>query len=230
MNALEVETGDAPRWSVIWLHGLGADGSDFLPVVPHLGLDQGPAVRFVFPHAPEIAVTCNGGYVMPAWYDIISLDVDNRQVDAEGLLRSRASIRQLIARENDRGIPCRNIFLAGFSQGGAVAYLTGLSHAERLAGIIALSTYIPAPQLLTEEASEANRSLPIFAAHGSEDDVVSPQLGTKARDLLAASGYSIEWHEYPMPHSVCPEEIAAIGDWLRARIDTPRDHPAQSPQ
>lgn len=218
LPAIEIETADAPRYAVIWLHGLGADGSDFVPVVPELGLPPSAGVRFVFPHAPEIPVTCNGGYVMPAWYDIISLEPGSRRIDEAGILRSRDALRALIARENRRGIPCPRIFLAGFSQGGAVAYTTALTHPERLAGLIALSTYLPTPQRVADEATEANRALPIFAAHGSEDDVVAPSLGLAARDFLREHGYRPEWHDYPMPHSVCLEEIADIGRWLNARL------------
>lgn len=218
LDCLEVETGDAPRFAVIWLHGLGADGSDFVPVVPHLGLAAAPAVRFVFPNAPQIPVTCNGGWVMPAWYDIISLAPDAREVDEDGVTRSRAAIRRLIERENVRGIPCERIFLAGFSQGGAIAYAAALTHAERLAGAIALSTYLPTPALVVAEGTAANAGLPVFAAHGTEDDVVGLGLGTRARDFLAARGYPVEWREYPMPHSVCIEEIIDIGAWLGARM------------
>ena len=220
LPAIEIETEAMPRYSVIWLHGLGADGSDFEPVVPELGLDGCPGVRFVFPHAPQIPVTCNGGYVMPAWYDIVSLDADSRVVDAAGILVSRQAIRRLIERENQRGVPCARIFVAGFSQGGAVAYATALTHAESLAGVIALSTYIPTPALLEAEATAANRAAPIFAAHGSEDDVVSPGLGIRARDFLIRHGYGVEWHEYPMPHSICLEEVQDIGRWLRGRMDS----------
>ncbi|MCF8197769.1 MAG: carboxylesterase [Sulfuritalea sp.] len=202
------------------MHGLGADGSDFEPVVPELGLDRGPALRFIFPHAPQIPVTCNGGYVMPAWYDIISLDSSSRTVDEAGILKSRQAIRRLIERENRRGVPCECIFVAGFSQGGAVAYTTALTHTEPLAGVIAISTYIPSVALIEAEATDANRAAPIFAAHGSDDEVVSPELGIQARDFLAALGYDIEWHDYPMPHSVCLEEIHDIGRWLRARMTT----------
>lgn len=218
LDAIEVETGANPRYSVIWLHGLGADGSDFEPVVPELGLHDSPTVRFVFPHAPRIPVTCNGGYVMPAWYDIISLDSSSRRVDEAGIVKSRAAIRALIERENRRGVPCARIFVAGFSQGGAVAYSTALTHAEPLAGVIAISTYIPSAALIEAEATDANRSAPIFAAHGSDDEVVSPELGLAARDFLDSLGYEIEWHDYPMPHSVCLEEIHDIGRWLRARM------------
>ena len=218
LPAIEVETARPPQFSVIWLHGLGADGSDFEAVVPELGLDRGPGIRFVFPHAPQMPVTCNGGYVMPAWYDIISLDSNHRSVDEAGIIHSRQAIRRLISRENQRGVPCARIFLAGFSQGGAIAYTTALTHPEALAGIIALSTYIPAPRLIEEEATAANKAVPVFAGHGSEDDVVSPELGIRARDFLSRLGHGIEWHEYPMPHSVCLEEIREIGRWLVARM------------
>ncbi len=215
---IELDSSADPQFSVIWLHGLGADGSDFVPVVPELGLPEAPGLRFIFPHAPYIPVTCNGGYVMRAWYDIISLAPSSRQVDEAGLLRSRQTLRQLIEREKQRGIPSRQIFLAGFSQGGAVAYTTALTHPEPLAGVIALSTYLPSPRLLDEEGLAAPRSLPIFSAHGTQDDVVSPDLGQRARDFLIERGYSPDWHEYPIPHSVCLEEIHAVGRWLRDRM------------
>lgn len=218
LPAIEVATSAEPCFSVIWMHGLGADGSDFEPVVPELGLDGGLGVRFIFPHAPEIPVTCNGGYVMPAWYDIISLDSTQRRVDEGGIVHSRTAIRRLIARENTRGIPSSHIFLAGFSQGGAIAYTTALTHPETLAGVIALSTYIPSFPLLAAEMSEANQALPIFVAHGSQDDVVSIQLGLAARDHLIELGLPVVWHEYPMPHTVVLQEIRAIGQWLRMRM------------
>jgi phospholipase/carboxylesterase len=218
LPAIEVETRDNPRYAVIWMHGLGADGSDFVPVVPELGLAEAPGVRFIFPHAPEIPVTCNGGYVMRAWYDIVSLDSSSREIDETGIVQSRAAVRQLIARENRRGIPCARIFIAGFSQGGAVAYLTALTHDEALAGVIALSTYIPCGELLVRERTEANSDIAIFAAHGRADDVVSPELGRRARDLLVRLGYRVDWHEYPMPHAVCLEEIHLLAGWLRDRL------------
>jgi phospholipase/carboxylesterase len=214
MPPLEVETATNPEYAVIWLHGLGADGSDFVPVVPELGLAESPAVRFIFPHAPYMAVTCNGGYAMRAWYDIISLDSNSRRIDEAGIIASCETVRHLIEREKGRGIPASRIFLAGFSQGGAVAYTTALTHPEKLTGLIALSTYIPSPALLTAESAGANRNIPIFAAHGTADEVVSPALGLAARDLLLERGYAIDWHEYPMPHSVCLEEVWAIGRWL----------------
>ena len=227
LPAIEISTAAAPRFSVIWMHGLGADGSDFVPVVPHLGLDDAPSIRFVFPNAPQIPVSCNGGYVMPAWYDIISLAPNAREVDAAGVRRSREAIRRLIERENQRGVPGERIFVAGFSQGGAIAYSTALTHPQRLAGIVALSTYIPTPELLEAEATAVNAGLPIFAAHGNEDDVVSPELGTRARNLVQSLGHAVEWREYPMPHSVCIEEIIDIGAWLRQRMAA-IDH-AESP-
>lgn len=218
LPAIELETGANPQFSVIWLHGLGADGSDFVPVVDELGLDGLPAIRFIFPHAPQMPVTCNAGYIMPSWYDIYSLEINSRRIDEDGILASRQAIRQLIARENQRGVPCSHIVIAGFSQGGAVAYTTALTQTEALAGVIALSTYIPAPNLLAEEATPANQRIPIFAAHGRDDDVVAPVLGAAAREWLAQHDYAVEWHEYPMPHSVCLEEIGDIGQWLRQRM------------
>ena len=155
---------------------------------------------------------------MRAWYDIISLEPASRRIDEAGIVHSRAAIRSLIERENQRGIPCSRIFLAGFSQGGAVAYTTALTYPEQLAGIIALSTYIPSTTLITREMAEVNRALPIFAAHGTGDGVVSPELGLQARGFLAHHGYRVEWHEYPMAHSVCLEEIKDIGNWLRPRL------------
>lgn len=218
LDCIELVHGDNPRYAVIWLHGLGADGSDFVPVVPELGLAGSPGVRFVFPNAPAMPVTCNGGYVMPAWYDIISLEPHSRRIDEAGIVASRAAIRRLIERENGRGIPCERIFLAGFSQGGAVAYTTALTHPEALAGVIALSTYLPVETLVEREATPANARLPVFAAHGSHDDVVSPALGRRARDVVAARGHAVVWQEYPMPHSVCLEEVEDIGQWLRERL------------
>lgn len=215
---IEVETADHPEFSVIWLHGLGADGSDFVPLVPELGLEDGPPIRFVFPHAPMIPVTCNGGYVMRAWYDIISLEPTSRRVDAAGIERSRQAIGRLIARENARGVDCARIFIAGFSQGGAVAYTTALSYPQPLAGLIALSTYIPDATRLSSDITPANSALPIFAAHGQGDNVVAFGMGVAARDFLRQRNYRVDWQDYPMGHEVCADEIAAIGAWLRARV------------
>jgi phospholipase/carboxylesterase len=203
------------------MHGLGADGSDFEPIVPYLGLDPSVSVRFVFPNAPQIPVTCNGGFVMPAWYDIISLAADSREIDEAGLLASRDTIAGLIEREVARGIPANHIFLAGFSQGGAVAYLTGLSYKEALAGIIALSTYIPSPSQAAQLATSASKPTPLFIAHGTHDDVVSLKLGEIARNTVTELGYTFNWQTYPMGHEVCLPEIQAIGAWINARISNP---------
>ena len=211
---IEIETGPNPQWSVIWMHGLGADGSDFAPIIPELRLPAGLALRFIFPHAPFRPVTCNGGYVMRAWYDIISLAPNARQIDEAGLLESRAVVRQLITREASRGIPSERVILAGFSQGGAVAYLSALTHPSPLAGVIALSTYIPSARLITNDLAEANQQIPVFAAHGTDDDVVSIELGQHALALLKTLGLEPEWRTYDMPHSVCMAEIADIGKWL----------------
>ncbi len=218
LPAIELQTAPQPGYTVIWLHGLGADGHDFAPIVPALGLGNTPAVRFVFPHAPSMPITWNNGYVMPAWYDIVSLEEGRRHADEAGIRQSREAIRKLIARENARGVPSGHIVLAGFSQGGAMAYVAGLTHPEPLAGIVALSTYVPAPELLNTERSEANRRTPVFAAHGTDDPVVPLQLGIAARDALTELDYPVEWHTYRMPHSVCEQEIADIGAWLRARF------------
>ncbi|MBK9625297.1 MAG: carboxylesterase [Rhodocyclaceae bacterium] len=216
--SIELVTTPNPTHTVIWLHGLGADGNDFVSVVPELGLSPNAAVRFIFPHAPMIPVTCNNGYVMRAWYDILSLGGGQRDVDEAGIRSSRDIVRALIKTENARGIPCEKIILAGFSQGGAMAYCAGLTHPEKLAGIVALSCYLPSPALIEAERTAANRDTPIFAAHGSYDDVVPLRLGTDAKDFLLRSEYKVDWHTYPMPHSVCIEEIIAIGSWLNRRI------------
>jgi phospholipase/carboxylesterase len=221
LQAIEIETAAKPQFAVIWLHGLGADGSDFVPVVPMLGLPSTLGVRFVFPHAPMIPVTCNAGYVMRAWYDILDFDSIERHVDEAGVRNARDAIRRLIARENQRGVPSRRIVLAGFSQGGAMAYTAGLTHAEPLAAIIALSAYIPAPALLAAEFSEANRGVAVFAAHGSEDEVVPIELGVAARESLRPYTERVQWSTYPMPHSICEEEIEAIGRWLGATAFIP---------
>lgn len=226
ISFLEVETAPDPSVAVIWLHGLGADGSDFEPIVPELALAPVPALRFVFPNAPLQPVTCNGGYVMPAWYDIIALGGESREIDEAGLLASREIVRALIARERERGIPSERIFLAGFSQGGAVAYLSALTHPEPLAGVIALSTYIPSAALITRELSAANRDIPLFVAHGAQDDVVPLTMGQQALELLRGFGLAPQWRTYPMPHSVCPQEIDDIGAWLRERLSALPDRPA----
>ncbi len=217
LDAIEIETRPHPQWAVIWMHGLGADGNDFVSIVPELGLDEA-AVRFVFPHAPMIPVTCNNGYVMRAWYDILELDSISRRVDEAGIRQNRSAIQALIERENQRGIPSERIILAGFSQGGAMAYIVGLTHPDKLAGIIALSTYIPSQSLLDSESSPANQATPVFAAHGIQDPIVPYALGEAAAKQVGTGGHPTEWHSYRMPHSVCMEEIVAIGLWLKTRM------------
>lgn len=220
LDSIEIATGIDPVASVIWLHGLGADGSDFVPVVPELGLPEDLPVRFIFPHAPAIPITCNNGYVMRGWYDIIHFDQISRETDAHGVVRSVEAIRQLIKHENARGIPASRIILAGFSQGGAIAYTAGLTYPEKLAGIVALSTYIPAPELLVADSMGINHNTPIFAAHGGMDPVVPVTLGKTAYEQLAAAGYPISWHTYPMQHSVCMPEIVAIGEFIERCLQT----------
>ena len=213
LPSIELETAPKPTASVIWLHGLGADGNDFVPIVPELGLPASSRLRFVFPHAPVRAVTINNGMRMRAWYDISAADLTNR-ADLAGVRESQGQLEVLIERENARGMPSERIVLAGFSQGGAIALYTGLRHAERLAGIMALSTYLIAPDKLAVEASAANRNVPIFMAHGTADPVVHFQWGEASRRMLETAGYAIEWHSYRMEHSVCLEEVRAIGAWL----------------
>lgn len=218
LPSIEVETGDNPTRAVIWLHGLGADGSDFLPIVDELDLDGLPPIRFVFPNAPMIAVTINGGYVMPAWYDILSADFSARREDPQGVRGSAAALEKLIARENARGIADRHVVLAGFSQGGAIALHTGLRHPATLAGIMALSTYLPLADTLPAEAHKANRTTPIFMAHGYDDGVIRYEFSRRSCELLLEAGYPIDWHPYEMDHSVCMEEVRDIGAWLRKTL------------
>ena len=217
LEAIELETGRNPTAAVIWLHGLGADGNDFVPIVRELDLTGAQAVRFVFPHAPLQPVTINNGYVMRAWYDVSYGDLEGRskRADEKGVRASQAAIAALIDREIARGISSGNIVLAGFSQGGAVALQTGLRCPSELAGVVALSTYLPFMESLPGEAAPANAKTPIFMAHGTEDQVVPYAMGAASRDFLERLGYKVEWHEYPMPHSVCLEEIGHIGTWLR---------------
>ena len=213
LECVEREPSTPARSSIIWLHGLGADGHDFEPIVPELGLAEDLAVRFIFPHAPERAVTINGGMVMRAWYDILGLDI-RRDEDIEGLRTSETQVRALVEREVSRGVSEERIVLAGFSQGGAIALQAGVRHPRRLAGIMALSTYLTLPEQLESEASPANGDCPIFMAHGTHDPVVPYEGGQLSRQALEAQGYEIEWREYPMQHSVCAEEIADISSWL----------------
>jgi phospholipase/carboxylesterase len=213
LETIEIETAPNPRASIIWLHGLGADGHDFEPIVPELGLPETLAARFVFPHAPMRAVTINGGAVMRAWYDVVAAGGDRREVEP-GVRESARQIEALIDRERSRGVADSAIVLAGFSQGGAMALHTGLRHRERLAGIMALSCFLPLTDAVAAEGSPANRDVPIFMAHGTHDPMIPLARGHRARDLLAGLGYQIAWHEYRMPHSVCAEEVADISDWL----------------
>lgn len=213
LDCIEMTTGEAPSLAVIWLHGLGADGHDFEPIVPELGLRF--AARFVFPHAPVRPVTINGGMAMRAWYDILGFD-RNAKEDAAGIRASAAAVTELIDREIDRGIPAGRIALAGFSQGGAVALHTALREPRALAGVLALSTYLPVASSLASERSAANTGIPIFMAHGTADSVLPLSLGEASRRALEGLGYAVDWHAYAMPHSVCVEEISAIGAWLAA--------------
>jgi phospholipase/carboxylesterase len=211
LESLEICSGQTPNASILWLHGLGADGYDFAPVVE--ALQPMPYIRFILPHAPAMAVTINGGYVMPAWYDIYSNDIADRQ-DETGMRASQSQIEALIAREKHRGIPANRILLAGFSQGGAIALHTGLRHAESLAGIMALSTYLPLHEKFQDERSEQNQRTPVFMAHGKFDDIIPMETAAATKTLLEKSGYDVEWHDYLMPHSLCNEEIADIRDFI----------------
>jgi phospholipase/carboxylesterase len=209
LECIERQTGPHPDASVIWMHGLGADGNDFVPIVNEMRLPPSLAIRFVFPHAPVRPVTLNNGFRMRAWYDIAAGDITNR-ADIEGVRQSQVQIDALIAREKTRGIAARRIVLAGFSQGGVIAIHAGVRYPERLAGIVALSTYVVQPEKLAAEASAANKDIPIFMAHGTFDPMIRLEWGEASRQALVAAGYSVEWHTYPMPHSVVLEEIDAI--------------------
>ena len=215
LDFLEVTTADDPEYSVIWLHGLGADGHDFEPIVPYLGLKPGTAFRFIFPHALMRPVTVNGGTVMRAWYDIIELSTSRGQ-DEAGINHSADKIRELIDSEIERGIPASRIILAGFSQGGAMALYVGLRYKAKLAGIMALSAYLLFPERLQNEASQLNSATPIFMGHGTQDPVVPFALGQAAHSLLIEGQWPVEWHSYPIPHSVSQPEISDIGHWLQA--------------
>jgi phospholipase/carboxylesterase len=217
LEAIEIETGPKPAASVIWMHGLGADGNDFVPIVHELDLAGAPDIRFIFPHAPMQAVTINNGYVMRAWYDVRWGDLEggSKQPDEKGVRASQAAIGRLIEREISRGTGADKVLLAGFSQGGAVALQTGLRYPQKLAGIMALSTYLPLAESFADEATAENRKTPIFMAHGTEDPVIPFEMSTRSRDILLQHGYDVDWHEYPMPHSVCLEEIQDIASWMK---------------
>ncbi|MDQ6639569.1 MAG: alpha/beta hydrolase [Pseudomonadota bacterium] len=214
LEAIELLTAPEPRATVIVLHGLGADGNDFVPVARELDLARAGPVRFVFPHAPTRPVTINGGYVMRAWYDILGLDSHEQREDETGLRDSQALVEALIAREKARGIAAGRIVLAGFSQGGAMTFMTGLRHDERLGGLVGLSGYLPLAAKAEAERHAANRDTPIFLAHGTSDPVIPIARARQSRDALVALGHPVEWHEYPMPHSVCAAEIADLNRWL----------------
>jgi phospholipase/carboxylesterase len=213
LETIETETGPNPGATIIVLHGLGADGNDFVPIAQELDLAAVGPVRFVFPHAPVIPVTINNGYRMRAWYDILGMELVLRE-DESGLRLSLGAVEELLAREKKRGIPAGRIVLAGFSQGAAMSLLTGLRHKERLAGIAGLSGYLPLAQSTATERSDANALTPIFMGHGQHDNVVDIQRGKTSREVLRALGYEVQWHEYPMAHSVCMEEVADLNRWL----------------
>ena len=215
LETIEIETRPKPSHSVIWLHGLGADGNDFVPIVQQLKLPK-LGIRFVFPHAPMRPVTINGGFVMRAWYDIVAQDLAQRE-DEAGLRHSQAAIDALIAKEAARGMPASRVVLAGFSQGGVISLQTGLRYPKALAGVMSLSAYLPLASTVAKERNAANQNTPIFIGHGMADNVVPLKSGTVARDQLIKFGYDVDWHQYPMAHSVCPQELDDIGAWL-ARV------------
>ncbi len=223
LEAIVHETGPQPQWSVLWLHGLGADGNDFAPIVPELLVRDGiprdwPALRFVFPHAPVRAVTINGGARMRAWYDIRDMDLNNR-ADHDGVEESVIQVNALIAREGERGIPAHRVLLIGFSQGGAITLAAGLARSVPLAGLAGLSTYLPVPPERAAEALQTGASSqPLFMAHGKFDQVVPNTGGHMSAQAMRALGFDVEWHEYPMQHAVCAEEIRDLGDWMSARF------------
>jgi phospholipase/carboxylesterase len=217
LETVEQQTGAAPQWCVLWLHGLGADGNDFAPIVPQLLNPEWPSLRFVFPHAPQRQVTINGGMRMRAWYDIRSMSIDQR-ADEQGVRESIAQLEALIAREGERGIPPSRIILAGFSQGGAIVLSAALRRQQAVGGVMALSTYLPLAAQTPAEATAAGRSTPVFMAHGQVDPVVTLALGERSRDALRAMGVPVQWQTYPMPHAVCPDEIDDIRQWLGQRF------------
>ncbi|KAF1706126.1 alpha/beta hydrolase [Pseudoxanthomonas sacheonensis] len=221
LETVEQETGPSPQWSVIWLHGLGADGHDFAPLVPELVRQDWPVLRFVFPHAPVRAVTINNGVRMRAWYDIVGMDFPTR-ADSEGVDQSVLQTGALIDREHARGIDPQRILLAGFSQGGAIALTAGLRRKTPLGGLIALSTYLPgaeaAAESLKASLGEGAATQPVFMAHGAADPVIPLRYAERSAQLLQSLGFAVEWHRYPMAHQVCAEEITALGDWMAQRF------------
>ncbi|MGV8940542.1 MAG: alpha/beta hydrolase [Lysobacter sp.] len=219
LEAVEHETHSVPAWSVIWLHGLGADGNDFAPIVPELVRKEWPGLRFVFPHAPVRAVTVNNGARMRAWYDIKDFDLANR-ADEVGVEQSITQVDALIAREIERGIPASRILLAGFSQGGAITLAAGLRRREPLGGLVALSTYLPMAHRAAELLQPGATAQPVFMAHGSHDPVVPYQAGQRSAAVFSELGFTVDWHSYPMAHQVCAEQIRDLGDWMSARFAT----------
>jgi phospholipase/carboxylesterase len=213
LPCIEIETAPNPSAAVIWLHGLGADGNDFVPIIPQLNLSECPAIRFIFPSAPSMAVTVNGGYVMPAWYDITGRDVNDRE-DIVGIHKSAIAISELIEREASRGLAYEKIVLAGFSQGCAMSLQVGLRFPHALAGIMALSGYLPLAKTLSLERSEANSKTPIFMAHGVWDAVITPDRAEASADILEKLGYPMDWNTYPMEHSLHPDELVDISRFL----------------
>jgi phospholipase/carboxylesterase len=220
LETIETETGPNPGAAVLIMHGLGADGNDFVPIAKELDLAQAGPVRFVFPHAPVIPVTINNGFRMRAWYDILGLGGTSRE-DEAGLRNSMAEVEKLLEREKQRGMPAHRIVLAGFSQGCAMALMTGVRHKERLAGIAGLSGYLPLAETTARERNDANALTPIFMGHGQHDDIVDIARGKASRDALRGLGYEVEWHDYPMAHSVCMEEIEDLGRWLAKALAKP---------
>ena len=214
LDNIEIETAPNPTIAVVWLHGLGADGNDFVPLVRELDLTGLPGIRFVFPHANTMPVTINGGYVMRSWYDIVATDLTRRE-DEGGLRASQLQVEALIAREKARGIPASRIILAGFSQGCAMTLQPGVRHGEALAGLLCLSGYLPLADKTAAERSDASLSTPIFLVHGRGDGVIPIARAEQSRDALKALGYQVEWHEYPMQHSLCQEEVNDISAWLK---------------
>lgn len=214
LDNIEIETAPNPTIAVVWLHGLGADGNDFVPLVRELDLTGLPGIRFVFPHANTMPVTINGGYVMRSWYDIVATDLTRRE-DEAGLRASQLQVEALIAREKARGIPASRIILAGFSQGCAMTLQTGLRHPEKLAGMLCLSGYLPLSSVAGAERSEASLGTPIFMAHGVQDPVVPFARAEESRKVVEALGYQVEWHAYPMQHTLCLEEVQDISTWIR---------------
>ncbi len=214
LQCVEVQTSPSPGATVILLHGLGADGYDFVPVVRELETHGAPAARYVFPHAPTMPVTINGGYVMRAWYDILGADLVRRE-DERGIRASQGMVEALIEREVARGVARSRIVLAGFSQGGAITLHTGLRQPQPLAGLIALSCYLPLAESFSKEAAAGSKGVPVFLAHGTQDPVVPLARGAASRDALKAAGYAVEWHDYPMPHSVSAEEISDIAAFMQ---------------